>query len=200
MLNLSYTPVLLGFVMDYAEVYFGHIKGSTYVQKALIDLVEQYTQPEDRVYLYSPTRLQIPKKKHYTLSQLCNCKAENVNLAQAFDQTFGLLCEQSDYRRYVICITDAFDKHDEVAVKRIYMMDARDFTEVNFIFFGIGDKYDKSCLEKIIKNHPSSFYYHCDTLRQVPEKLTELIKNLTKSEENDVRDVPDAAQLQSSED
>lgn len=182
---------MLSFVLDYSGRIHDEIKDVMYIKRAIIRVIERCTEPEDRAYLYAPDRLDIPQKKGGMLPHLSAYRPYDLDVGEAVRQALYLAALEDDYRRYVILVTDRYDKKFNYEIQKVQRFDLNEFWDATFLLCGVGDRYDRS-LELLETSHPRTIYWHCERPQDFEPKIVTFIKNLTgKVEKDGERYVPD---------
>ena len=109
----------------------------------------------DLAYFYKPNTFEVPNRLSKTISSLLMAKSEKIKIYDALNSTFNIINNEitDDYERWVIIITDNYKEKDESSCSLVLQQQQ----DISYIFFGVGEKYDKKSLEKLgVVNHVDS--------------------------------------------
>lgn len=143
------------------------------VKKQLIDFTRETMEGEDIFYLYHPELIDPVYDIGKIVSAIGNYETDGwlFDLRYALKLTYYVVAAQDDdAQKMVMFITNR--AKDEIATKKLLMLEDRDQSGCQFVFVGIGNSYDRSVLDIV---HDQVTYFHLDQPSDLSDTLLEKI-------------------------
>lgn len=129
----------------------------------------------DLAYFYKPNNTIVPNRLSKTIATMLMAKSEKIKIHEALRHTFNIINNEviDDYERWMIIITDNYKEKDETSCSLTLKQQ-----DVSYVFFGVGEKYDKKSLEKL------GVVNHVDNPNDLKEEIIKFIDKLIEERIN----------------
>ena len=130
----------------------------------------------DLAYFYKSNNSKVPDRLSKTIAAMITEKPEKINLCHALNSTFNTIDNEiiDDYERWVVVVTDNYKEKDEASCSSVLKRQQY----VSYVFFGVGEKYDKKSLEKL------GVVNHVDDPNGLKEEIMKFIDKLIEERDN----------------
>ena len=162
---------ILGLVLDVSLRHQDDERILDAVKTGLVQFAKETLQSEDIFYLYHAEIIDTVEDLGEIVSTIGNYETDgwNIDLRHALEQTFYVMsAEDEDYERIFLYITDRVQKNSDL--KRTLTFEKRDQTGCNFLFFGIGNHYNKAALSEMRANDCVT-YVHLNSPQELYSNL-----------------------------
>ena len=139
----------IGLVLD---ISLRHLEGQRIVDVVKRQMTEwmrkNFEESEDCFYLYHPQSVEPTRRRGESIAQVANYVTEGwlQNLRTALIQTFWVLVAQDpDAQKHLLFITDRVQ--DEAPFRKLFLLEQREKTEMQFVLLGIGQYYQRHVLD-----------------------------------------------------
>lgn len=157
---------LIGVILDSVNV-----KVWNTVKESFVLAFNKGKLRHDLVYFYQSHIHKVPDSLAKTTSVLLMAKPEKIKIYNALATTFKVIDNElsDDFQRLVIVIMDNFTKKDVFPCSLVLQQQQ----EASYVFFGLGEKYDKSLKELGIVVHAEN---NNDLKQEILNFLDELVE------------------------
>ncbi len=131
---MEYTPTLVGLILDVSNT-----ESMAMAKQALVEFIKHFNN-EDRIYFYSPTSTDIPRRRGVTLGQIMNHNHFTVRLGLAVKQCVWLMNaeEEEEYRKIIFVITDGVNPLHNYEIRKSIFYDREG--EFEFVFLCLDEE------------------------------------------------------------
>lgn len=169
---------LIGIILDSTD-----LKVRSIAKLAIVLAFKKEEIRGDLAYFYKPDVFKVPNILSKTIASLLMAKSEKIKLCHALTFTFNIIDNEiiegheytsENFDRWVIVITDNYKEKDESSCSLVLKRQQ----DVSYVFFGVGEKYDKKSLEKL------GVVNHVDNINDLKEEVIKFINKLIEERIN----------------
>jgi hypothetical protein len=161
---------LIGIILD-----SNNISVLNAIKTIFVEVFKKAELKCDLMYFYRPDISKMPDRLPQGISQLLTAKPHKIKLLNALKSTFETINAKvdDDFQKWILIITDKYTGEDEF----IYSLTFSNQRDTSYIFFGLGEKYNKTSLKNLGVVHHSDE----DSLKN---NIIDFIDNLIEERKN----------------
>jgi len=145
------------------------------VKEAFVLALKRQETRFDLVYFYQTGVMDVGDRLAKGLSRLVTAKPEKIRFTDALRTTLDVVNSQTthDFQRWLFVITDNYTSKSELISSLILSKQ-----DISYVFFGLGEKYDKTSLEKL------GMVCHADNPNLLKEEIIKFIDKMVEERKN----------------